>query len=273
MNILVTLDKNYLKPLRIMLGSMFLNNPGENFNIYIAADGIDARDLHGLDKFHSGGSVHWHFVDVDESQFGDAPTLRYYSRAMYYRLLAAQLLPEDVDKILYLDPDILVIGKLRPLYETKMDGYLYAAAMHKGLTGVSAPISKIRIPEHEADSYFNSGVLLMNLKKIRQEVNPADVFEYVRKHHQVLVLPDQDVLNGLYGTRILPLDESIWNYDARKFETYRLTSQGKADMDWTMHNTSILHFCGKKKPWNAGYRGRFSSLYKHYQALADRSCE
>lgn len=272
MNIFVTLDRNYIDPLKVMLGSLFLNNADEDFDIYLAADGITESDLIGLGRLCFDGHVNYHFIEIRDEWFADAPTVRYYSRAMYYRLLAAQLLPESLDRVLYLDPDILVIGRVRPLYDLDLDGKLYAAAMHEGLIGISGQISKIRLPDYESDDYYNSGVLMMNLEQIRREVNPADIFDYVEKHHQALILPDQDVLNSLYGTRILPLNESIWNYDARRFDTYRLASQGEADMDWVTQNTVILHFCGKKKPWQPSYRGRFSALYKHYQSLILRLC-
>ena len=75
----------------------------------------------------------------------------------------------------------------------------------------------------------------------------------------------EDILKGLYNTRILPIDECLWNYDARQYEKYRLGSQGEKNMDWVMRNTAILHFCGKSKPWKKKYRGRFLSLYKHYE--------
>ena len=54
---------------------------------------------------------------------------------MYYRLLAAQFLPDHLHRILYLDPDILVINSLRPLWETDLKGNLFAAAAHTGKTG------------------------------------------------------------------------------------------------------------------------------------------
>lgn len=272
MNIFVTLDRNYLNPLKVMLGSLFLNNADEDFDVYLAAEDIDETDLNGLDTLCFGGHVSYHFIEVKDEWFADAPTMRYYSRAMYYRLLAAQMLPQSLDRALYLDPDILVIGKIRPLYDIEFGDALYAAAMHKGLTSISGQISKIRLPDYEADDYYNSGVLMMNLQQIRKEVYPSDIFDYVKKHHQVLILPDQDVLNSLYGTRILSLDDAVWNYDARKYDTYRLASQGEADMDWVAKNTVFLHFCGKKKPWQSSYRGRFSALYKHYQALILRRC-
>ena len=189
---------------------------------------------------------------------------------MYYRLLAAQMLPESLDRILYLDPDMLVIGPLRALYDTDMGDYLYAASIHHGLVDLSTPVNRIRLSTQDAEGYFNSGMLLMNLPQIRKSVRPQDIFAYVEQNRALLVLPDQDVLNGLYGERILELDEKLYNYDARKYNGYLLASQGEADMDYVIANTRILHFCGKRKPWNKAYVGRFGVLYKHYMQLAAR---
>ena len=272
MNILVTLDRNYLEPLKVMLGSMYLNNPSESFDIYLIADDIDERDLECLDSLCPEGGVNYHFLSVPEDCFRDSPENRYYSRAMYYRLLASQILPEKLERILYIDPDTLIINPLRELYEMDLQDHLYAAAMHRGITGISGPLGKIRLPENESGEYFNSGVLLMNLPLLREAVNPQEIFSYVEKYHAALILPDQDILNALYGEKILPVDEMRWNYDARDYNSYLLLSQGKADMDWVMENTAILHFCGKRKPWQKGCRTRFAVLYKHYKKLVDRNC-
>lgn len=270
MNILLTLDRNYLPPLRVLLVSMFMNNPGEDFHIYLAGDGLTLEDWASLKTLCARFGVQLYPVKIDEQWFDSAPTVRYYSRAMYYRLLAAQMLPEDIDRILYLDPDMLVIGPLRALYDTDLGDDLYGACIHKGLVNLSTPVNRIRLSTYGTEGYFNSGMLLMNLQRIRREVAPAAIFNYVKKNHQLLVLPDQDVLNGLYGERILPLDECLYNYDARKFSEYLLASQGGHDVSWVMAHTVILHFCGKKKPWNKAYAGRFGMLYKHYMQLTAR---
>ena len=96
------------------------------------------------------------------------------------------------------------------------------------------------------------------------------MFRYVRDHAKELVLPDQDILNAVYGRRILEVDDSMWNYDARNYNNYLLRSAGVCDMDWVMKNTSILHFCGRSKPWQKGYIRRFGILYKHYEAITER---
>jgi len=270
LNILLTLDRNYLLPLRVLITSLFINNPGEGFDVYIAQDDFTPEDHEGIRALCERFYAHYHPIEIDETWFKSAPTLRYYSRAMYYRLLAAKMLPDHLDRILYLDPDMLVIGSIRPLYETDMGDYLYAACIHKGLVDLSTPVNKIRLSTYETKGYFNSGMLLMNLPRIRTFVLPQVIFDYVKENRALLVLPDQDVLNGLYGQHILALDEQLYNYDARKYREYLLLSSGEHDKTWVMEHTAILHFCGKKKPWRSGYSGRFSMLYRHYMHLASR---
>ena len=270
MNILVTLDRNYLSPLNVMLTSMFLSNPDEHFDVYLVSDDLTQEHLKETSRLCARFDSALHLISVGSDFFCDAPTLRYYSKAMYYRLLAAELLPRSLDRILYLDPDILIIGELRPLYDLEMGDHLYAACIHRGLVDLSTPVNKLRLSTYGTEGYFNSGVLLMNLPLVRQIVSPQDIFDYVEKNRQLLVLPDQDVLNGLYGEHILPVSEHIWNYDVRDYNEYRLASQGDMDMNWVMQKTAILHFCGKRKPWHRAYFGRFCALYKHYMQQAKR---
>ena len=270
MNLLVTLDRNYLEPLRVMLFSLFLNNPGERFDVYLVGDGLTAEDREGLSRLCARHGGRLHPVEVPGDLFAQAPTVRYYSRAMYYRLLAGELLPASLERTLYLDPDILVIGAVRPLYHTPLEGHLMAAASHSDRIGVTDYVNKVRLSNPQANAYFNSGVLLMDLAAMRREIRREDIFEYVQRKQDLLILPDQDILNGLYGARILPVEDSVWNYDVRYYGAYRLESQGERDMDWVMDHTVLLHFCGKSKPWHSSYIGRFAALYKHYQRLARR---
>ena len=267
MNILVTLDRNYLEPLHIMLFSLFCNNPGERFAVYMVGDGLLPEDVNNLQKLCEVHGACLHPVALPEGLFAQAPVVRYYSRAMYYRLLAADLLPASLDRVLYIDPDILVLGAVRPLYETNLQGNIFAAASHSGLTKVTEYVNKVRLDNRDAEGYFNSGVLLMDLAAMRERVKAEEIFAYAREHEDALLLPDQDILNGLYGAQIRMVRDSVWNYDSRRYEKYWFLSQGEQDMDWVMENTVFLHFCGKNKPWNKNYIGHFAALYKHYGQL------
>ena len=80
----------------------------------------------------------------------------------------------------------------------------------------------------DVQAVFNSGVLLMDLEAGRREIQPQAIFRYAQEHAKELVLPDQDILNALYASRILALDDYVWNYDARNYNTYLLRSAGIA---------------------------------------------
>ena len=208
-------------------------------------------------------------MPVDPALFKDAPVMEQYPREMYYRLLAGKLLPAEVERVLYLDPDTLVINPLRPLWETDMAGKMFAAAAHTGKTELANNVNRLRLgTDHD---YYNSGVLLMDLSLCRKEIRTSELFAFVSEHWRELLLPDQDLLNAMYGERILPLADSLWNYDARNYNNYILRSSGEHNVKWVMHNTAILHFCGKAKPWKPNYIYRFGMLYQHYEVLAERS--
>lgn len=268
MELLVTVDKNYIPPLQVMLTSLYMNNPGEDVEMYLLHSKLQEKELEPLEK--QCGRLGYKFfpVKIEDSWFSQAPVTKQYPREMYYRLLAPCFLPQKLHRILYLAPDILVINSLKPLWETDMKGRLFAAAAHTGKTNLANNINQVRLGT--THKYFNSGVLLINLDQGRKEILPEEIFRYAGEHAKELLLPDQDILNAVFGSRTLELDDYLWNYDARNYSTYLLRSGGVCDMDWVMGNTGILHFCGKTKPWQAGYIHRFGILYKHYMQINRR---
>lgn len=254
-----------------MLKSLFLNNPEEHFNIYLIHSSLTNEQIQGIEDFINFHGHHFEGICIDKKIFSNAPIVKHYSVEMYYRLLAYEFLPNDMERILYLDPDILVINELEDLYNEDIDGYLYAAAYHD--LGKLKEINKIRLKPYEIEAYYNSGVLLMNLVEQRNFIKKEEIFDFVEKNKRKLILPDQDVINGLYSKYIKDVDEILYNFDARFYHYYKLMSMNKVNMDFVINNTRIIHFCGKKKPWHQNYTGKFHSLYKHYERLAKRTIE
>ena len=268
--ILTTLNQNYLPRLQVLITSLALNQPDDKMDIYLMHSGIPEQALDSVCSQCRHFGYGFCPILIDGSAFADAPVSAQYPREMYYRLLSAQFLPQDLHRILYLDPDTLVINPLRPLWETDLAGNLFAAAAHTGKTELANSINQLRLgTDHD---YYNSGVLLIDLDRARNEIDADQIFRYVREHAKELLLPDQDVLNAMYGSRILNVDDALWNYDARNYNNYLLRSGGVCDMNWVMSHTVVLHFCGRSKPWQKGYIHRFGILYKHYMALAERIC-
>ena len=262
---LVTLDRNYLPQLHVLLTSIAVNNPSERAEVYLMHSGIPAEELEKVDQQCLSLGYTLFPIEVNTRLFDGAPVTKRYPQEMYYRLLAPHLLPKRLERILYLDPDILVINPLRPLWELDLHGNLFAAASHTGMTDIANSVNRLRLGTD--GDYYNSGVLLIDLKAGRNEIVPQEVFTFSAEHKANLLLPDQDILNAMYGSRVLPLNDTIWNYDARNYNSYLLRSSGKADIDWVIANTVILHFCGRAKPWHPSYPYRFGILYKHYAQL------
>lgn len=108
--LLVTLDENYLPHLQVLLTSIHASNPGERMTLYLVHSGIPKEKLSTLEAQCALCGMELRPVTVDSELFEGAPVTKQYPQEMYYRLLAAQLLPEGLHRVLYLDPDTLVIN-------------------------------------------------------------------------------------------------------------------------------------------------------------------
>lgn len=137
MNILVTLDENYLDPLRTMLWSLHQAESDTPVTLWLIHSRMHPDALETVRSYCDGFG--WDFCpcEAGEELFADAPVFRHYTKAMYYRLLASRILPDSVDKVLYLDPDILILNPVSPLLDLPLEGNLFAAAIHSGLAQIS----------------------------------------------------------------------------------------------------------------------------------------
>lgn len=261
-NLLFSIDDHFTKQLMTTIYSIYLHSAAKNhYTVYVVQETELAQQANLKAFFASLGMTYVPIV-LGANAFKGAPVSNRYPRAIYYRLLAHEYLPTDIDKILYLDADILCINDLSTLYAEDISDYLYAAAMHTDMLKLTGPINKIRL-DSTVDYYFNSGVLLMNLDKIRQEVSAEDIFNFIREYRHQLVLPDQDVLNKLYGENMLPIPDARYNYDVRKDFTYQMQGEGTWSLEWVLANTVFLHFCGTKKPWLPEVTTKYATLYKY----------
>ena len=101
----------------------------------------------------------------------------------------------------------------------------------------------------------------MNLEQGRKEIRPDEIFAYSREHARELLLPDQDILNAVFGSRTRELDDFLWNYDARNYSTYLLRSGGICDMDWVMSHTGDPPFLRQIQALAVRYTSTGSEFY------------
>lgn len=267
MNLLFTLDTHYIHQLAVLLVSLQEANPGESFRICVAHSSLTEADFDVLRGVADPARCVIESYPVRDDMLSSAPIVYRYPREMYYRLFAARFLPADMDRILYLDPDIVVINPLRELYNMPFDGSLFAAASHVHQQFQKFNALRLKTPDDSA--YVNSGVLLMNLARLRQEQSVDEVLQYIDEHRRTLLLPDQDVLNAVYAARIRPIEPLYYNLDEKYYNLYNLNPrnrQNRIDLDWVRRHTAIIHYCGKNKPWVKGYHGEFDVFYREYES-------
>lgn len=257
MNILVTIDSLYIPPLEIMLFSLARQHPNTEITVYLLHENISSKDLTQLDERLRLISITLYPIQVTQDQFKNFPITDRYPFAMYYRLFASHLLPSTLDKILYLDPDMVILNSLEGLYHLELGEYFFAAATH-----VEKPlefINQVRL-NYSNGIYVNSGVLLMNLSALRQEQDISKIGTYIEQFKNLLILPDQDVLSALYPNKILEINAVQYNMTERMWLKQKLSFSGN-ELNWISENSHIIHYIGRNKPWLSDYRGDLDIFY------------
>lgn len=257
-NVLITLDENYLPYLNVMLSSLLRSNPDCVFDVYLLHTSIGPDALRPTEAV-LGNAGRLIPVQIRDLELDLAPTTSRYPKEIYYRIFAARYLPDTLERVLYLDPDLVVNGSILPLYQMDMGDYYFAAASHTGAFLQKA--NALRLDMEEDAPYINSGVMLMNLALLRREQDLDDVFRFIKKRRRLLVLPDQDIISGLYGSRIYALDAFRYNMTERLYQMHAPFEKG-LDLDWVRKNSVIIHYCGRNKPWKENYVGQLDVFYK-----------
>lgn len=256
-NILVTLDRNYIPHLNVMLSSLIHSNPEVYFDVYLLQSSVDESDTVETSRI-LGNMGRLIPINANEVELEDAPVSSRYPKEIYYRIFAAKYLPKNLDRILYLDPDIIVNGDIRELYRMPMNEYYFAAASHTG--PLMTTFNSLRLDMDENSPYINSGVMLMNLELLRKEQNFDDVFRFIKKRKAFLMLPDQDIISSLYGSKIYALDTYRYNMTERLLK--QQIFEKDLDLEWVKKHSIIIHYCGRNKPWKDNYFGQLDVFYK-----------
>lgn len=262
-HILVTLDRNYLKVLSVMLYSLSQSDPEGVYTVYVVNNTLTEEDFASLSALLPRTELV--NVQVPEDLLQNASVSDRYPTEMYYRLFAARYLPQQLERILYLDPDLVVLHSLRSLYQIDFDGKLFAAASHiESRTFRELNRRRLHLSEHA--KYLNSGVMMMNLALLRKE-SPQTILDYIQSHKATLLLPDQDVLNALYADRTVPLDPLVYNLGEKylRLKNLHLPPAEKLTLDWVRSNTAIVHYYGRNKPWKEHYRGSLGIFYHEWE--------
>jgi lipopolysaccharide biosynthesis glycosyltransferase len=245
-----------------MLHSLCKSNPDAEFRIFVAHTSLTESDFAKIKASVCEDRCLIENVHVPQNKFPDLPYSKRWPQEACYRIFAAHILPADLDRVLYLDPDLVIINNIEELYNTDLQGMYFAACTH--MFEIMQVVSRARLKMPPESVYINSGMMLMDLNKLRQEQLVEHVLEYYQNNKVRIRLFDQDILNGLYCKHTLAVNPLLYNLDERYFKLHNINPGNKTnrvDCTWITNNSVIIHFCGKKKPWKSGYKGKFGELF------------
>jgi lipopolysaccharide biosynthesis glycosyltransferase len=254
-------DAGYVKPMATMLHSVFANvGQGRSVLVHALDGGIADEDKASIEASCRGGpgSIRW--VPANDSRFPGAPLWGRMSVSTYYKLLLAERLPTDLEKIIWLDCDLLVLTDVGRLWDQDLNGHHALAVQDAVVPLVSsrsgvAGWKELGIPA--GTQYFNAGVMSINLTLWRRDRVGDRALEYVRRYRDRVYFWDQEGLNAVLAGQWAPLDPR-WNHNVSVPSGATRSAQDADGDPW------IIHFAGNVKPWRFSVRTPPHELYFRY---------
>lgn len=265
-HIACNIDSNYVRHCAVTLVSLFENNKEETFTAHILARELSESDQKILTDLASRYQNQVCFYEPDITLLKGF-TIRKFSKrismATYYRCILAELLPQDIDRVLYLDCDIVIMGDIRPFWNTPLDGTGVAAVEDMGCR---EPQRYEILQYPMEDSYFNAGVLLINLDYWRKHDVAHACIDYFHKYPERILFNDQDLLNSILHKHKVLVDLK-WNVqDAFYRRPKRMDAAWKEKFTEVLLHPVILHYTNRK-PWEYDSQHPLRSAYFHYLDL------
>jgi lipopolysaccharide biosynthesis glycosyltransferase len=254
----IAFDQNYLLPFHALLNSILANNSDLKINFYLIVSGINEKEKTTIKNriVESGGAVE--FYDPDLMQLKNLVLSGTWTSSVYYRLLFPLLIPDEVNTFLYLDCDIIVLKSLHELYNSDLSEYPLAAVSDSYVP--TQPLIGITEP----GEYFNSGVLLINVKKWNKQQISQKTLAYLEAFPERIKFVDQCGLNAVLknnwaklSIRFNLLFSSIpSDISARELKIF-------------LQDKVVIHFT-LQRPWNMLCRNRLRNLYFDYLRRSHR---
>lgn len=268
-DIVVCTDKWYVMPTGVMMYSVCVNNQDSDITFHVIVDEsvtLKSKDnlKNTVERFVNKRVL---FYEMNSHLIDNYPTRKNkatITQAAYYRLFVTDIVPPNINKVLYLDGDTIVRHSLTSLWKIDLSGYALAAVTDMS-SGKSEYYNRLRYPMELG--YFNSGVLLINLDWWRNNNAVALFMEYIAKYSERIKFQDQDVLNVVFSNQILslPLTYNFQHgflkkkpgYDYRKYEK---------EVEEARKDPVIVHFT-LGKPWEKTVPDAhpFTSTFTKYQ--------
>ena len=230
-----------------LIYSIIENNRKSSFKFYIINQDIPESEFFELNEaFKNKQNVKFINCIINEKinkLLNHVPTPGEFGKENYFRLFLNDFV--DTDKIIYLDCDMIVQSSIEELWETNLNNYIFGAVRDSLVDGSHLNINK-------EIKYFNSGMLLINLKKWKENKIKENCLKYVKQNYEKIKYVDQDGLNYLAQGKWLELNAKFNNQLNNNILNKKI-------------KPVIIHFNGGNKPWKFESLGEYKKRYWEYR--------
>jgi len=261
-------DDRYSMPLTVTARSIIENLKSDRrIVLFIIDGGIKNHNKEKILSSLSSENFKVEFVPKPTSLLEDIEEFHKYRKmngeaeqkhvtiASYYRLLISDLLPSQIEKVIYLDCDLVVRGDIEKLWQTNLEEHYLLAVPDMWICSVSHHLGLLNYKELEISpdsKYFNAGVLVINLQKWRLGKITTKAVEYLKQKREYVRYHDQDVLNALLAGQWGEIDPR-WNVTPtiHTYSSWRDSPFSEDVYNSLIHEPYIVHFASHDKPWNS----------------------
>lgn len=246
-------DTQFSRPLAVMLRSAVTRlAPGRRAVVFVVADGIEETDRAKIMAGVPEGTAIVRWLEPDLELLRGVPLWGRMRATTYTKLLLPELVPATVEKLIWLDCDLIVRRDLGALWDVPLEGLSVLAAQDAVVPFVSSRFGVSRYRELGIPSdtpYFNAGVMVVDLAAWRRHAVAIQALAYVREQAEHVYFWDQEGLNAVLAGRVGALDQR-WNRS--------VAAALAGDETW------IVHVTGSLKPWEYhGYDDVHEDYFRH----------
>lgn len=279
MNIVYSSSNSYAEIAGTSIMSLFENNKDiDNINLFIIDNGIsdsNKKNLIRISNKYNRKITFLNNLDIEKVTNTRINVGRWHI-STFYRLFLCSLLPAEIDKIIYIDCDMIILHSLKEIWDMDMHGYF---AM--GADDCRSGSYRVNIGLDPGHIYINNGFILIDLKAWRENRIEEMYIEFINKYNGDITYMDQGVLNGVLGSMdkigLLPLIYNAqtvffdFKYDQIKQYRRPVLAYSQKDYEEAVKDPVIVHFTScfisGTRPWNEKNNHVYRKEFLNYRKL------
>lgn len=246
MHVVAAFNHKYVVYAAVMLQSLYENNSLCDICVHVLQCELTKEDKQLLSKQATlfGNKVEFHTFNKDWLPT-EIDVTEEWSIEAYFRLYMIDLLPQHVDRILYLDVDVIVNKSIYDYYFMDMQDYDivgcrdFSRVLNEEFEDKRKELFA-GIKQEKEFVYFNSGVMLVNIDKLRKRMKGSDYLKVIKEYQGRVLAPDQDILNLVHW-------KSVGLVDEYRYDFFNACLKG-VQPEEVKRTVSMIHFAGPK-PW------------------------